>query len=511
MSNRIGFVETPAEISRLMVELSDAPKDARVMDVGCGNGVFLKELQNQGFENCTGIEIDKDLHNVSQSQFEHYKIINGDYLTYHFPDKFDLIIGNPPYVHYNHLPRNIANNVRNIIKTTAGDIYYAFIIKSLELLKEGGELIFIVPYHFFYNTYARYVRDTIFKQGKIEIIIDLDETSLFFKENPETVIIKFRKGVFNIDDEKIKLLKIKTKKTPPLKIMNKSLDALQNNCSNNLFDYQEIKHYANSDQWSTYIMDIPDFPFVQLKDIAKVGVGFVSGFDDAFRINKEDIPFLNDNEKELVKYFVKGKNCQKYIIDDYVSYILIEDDIRDEGELRDVYPHIYKKLIPYKAQMTSRYILGNKQWFHWQALRNYKFLIANLNKKKIYVPTLDRHSYNRFSLGDEDLLPSGDILFIQPFQYEDIYFLLGYLNSDFFRKYYLAKGARRGGRVSFTQRLLDDMNVPIFPSEIKDKISQIVKEIIMKLENKSNVLALEKELDRLIYKEIEKNRLSKVK
>ena len=73
----------------------------------------------------------------------------GDFLTYSFNEKFDLIIGNPPYIHFNQIPAQIQNNVRKIIKTSEGDIYYAFIIRSIQLLKNGGELIYIVPYSFF--------------------------------------------------------------------------------------------------------------------------------------------------------------------------------------------------------------------------------------------------------------------------------------------------------------------------------------------------------------------------
>ncbi|GBD02740.1 hypothetical protein HRbin19_00008 [bacterium HR19] len=34
----------------------------------------------------------------------------------------------------------------------------------------------------------------LIKFGKIEVIIDLDEARLFNNENPETIILKFKKG-----------------------------------------------------------------------------------------------------------------------------------------------------------------------------------------------------------------------------------------------------------------------------------------------------------------------------
>ena len=96
-----------------------------------------------------------------------------------------------------------------------------------------------------------------------------------------------------------------------------------------------------------------------------------------------------------------------------------------------------------------------------------------------------------------------------------LYFLLGYLNSTFFRKYYLAKGGRRGGRVSFTQRLLENVEIPLFSDEIREKIIYLTKGIISKLKKGEDSSYLEKEIDDLIYSSIEEqkfnNNLSKTK
>jgi adenine-specific DNA-methyltransferase len=54
-----------------------------------------------------------------------------------------------------------------------------------------------------------------------------------------------------------------------------------------------------------------------------------------------------------------------------------------------------------------------RQWYQWQALRNYKYLMDNIDKIKIYVPTLDRHSFNRL-VSWERITTIGDVLFIQP-------------------------------------------------------------------------------------------------
>lgn len=511
LNKKIGFVETPQEIANLMVDLSTVDrKGASVLDTGCGRGVFLQALKNKGYKNVYGIEVDSELYEYCCRKFGEFRIILGDFLTYTFNRKFDLIIGNPPYVHFNQLPPEYAGVVKKIIRTSEGDIYYAFIIRAISLLREGGELIYIVPYHFFYNTYARFVREMLLSFGKIELIIDLDEARLFKNENPETIIFKFRKGKYNLKEERIKLLNIKTRMGDSGKIYKKAKEALVYCNSNELFNYIEIQHYLSSEPWSTFVADIPKFPSVRLKDIAKVGVGLVSGFDEAFIVNYANLKLYSDSkEKELIKKIVKGKHCRRFIVCGFEPYIVIDESIKSENELMSAYPKIYEKIFPFKDRMSKRYLPRGKKWFHWQALRNYRFLMANLNKKRIYVPTLDRHTYNRFSIGDEGLIPSGDVLFIQPHDDKDLYFLLGYLNSTFFRKYYLAKGGRRGGRISFTQRLLENAEIPLFSDEVKEKIDNITKEIISKLrKGDSNISNLEREIDNLIYSAIKHQKFS---
>lgn len=490
--NRIGFVETPLEIVDIMINLSTVSKDSLILDTGFGKGSFIRRLIDRGYRNCWGIEIDTELYSLVKKEIgDRSNLILGDFLKHKFDIKFDLIIGNPPYVHYSRLPQDMKDVVKNMTKTSESDIYYAFIIRSIQLLREGGELIYIVPYHFFYNTHGRVVREMMLLNGKIDTIIDLDEVRIFSGENPETVIFKFVKGSFKFENLKIKVSRIKHKSISP-RDMIQDLVSMEGR----FFENYLIPHYTSSNAWSSHYFEFSDFRSTSLKNIAKVGVGLVSGFDEAFLLNKEDI--LNDDELKLVRRFVKAKNCKRYIVDGYTNYILLDESVSNEEELSNSYPNVYSKLVKYKDRMSNRYLPSGKKWFQWQALRNYSFLIKNLDKDKIFVPVLDRHKYNRFSLGRGGLLPSGDVIFIYPYNQEDLYFLLGYLNTELFRNYYLKVGGRRGGRMSFTQRLLESARIPLFSKEIRDRISEITIEIMRKKEKNSDTINLENEIERIV-------------
>ncbi|PMP98061.1 MAG: hypothetical protein C0169_00845, partial [Thermodesulfobacterium geofontis] len=297
IKDKIGFAETPREIAKLIVDLASVDKSDLALDTGCGRGIFVQALKEKGYKNIYGIEIDKEFYDYCSRKFDN--IIFGDFLSHKFKEQFSLIVGNPPYVHFNQIPHEVARNVKEIIGTREGDIYYAFIVKAISLLKENGELIYIVPYHFFYNTYARFLREKILQFGKIEIIIDLDESRLFKNESPETIIFKFKKGKYDLKKERIKILRIKKTQSTPLEIYIKAVESLKNQTSNDLFDYYEISHYLNNQTWSTADLNFSDFPNLRLKDIAKVGVGLVSGFDKAFIVSLDELKLFTDLEINL--------------------------------------------------------------------------------------------------------------------------------------------------------------------------------------------------------------------
>ncbi len=472
----ISFVETPPEIANLMVKLITKQQDCNTLDTGCGKGIFLKTLLQNGFNNMDGIELNKQNFDFCNKTYSNVALFNKDFLVWNPSHKYDLIIGNPPYAHFNSLPPEIQKEVSVITKTRESDIYYAFIIKSIELLRENGELIYIVPYGFFYNTHAKTVRKKIVENGIITTIIDLDETRLFHDEHPETIIFKFLKAKQK-KPASINILRVRNRNAKPQEIFKKAMDSLQKNEENTLFDFHQKPQFSDASEiWSTFPqIAIPEY--MLLKNIAYIGVGLVSGFDLAFRIDETEDENYTTTEKKSVFKFVKAANCKGFWVDGNVKYILTDNQLENENHISQTLPNIYKKIKPHKNEMSNRYLPNKKKWFHWQALRNKTTIEKYMKLPKIFVPTLDRSKVNRFSLSTEEVYPSGDVLCIIPMEIDPL-FLLGYLNSAFFRDYYLSYGARRGHRMAFTQRILSNIKIPSFSSKIISEIKDITQEII---------------------------------
>ena len=243
--------------------------------------------------------------------------------------------------------------------------------------------------------------------------------------------------------------------------------------------------------------------YVRLKEIAWVGVGMVTGFEKAFLISEEDFLNYSDKEKKAIISTIKAKHCKGYWTEGFSQYILIDDLVDSEKQLSDNYPSLYKKMVPFKTEMKDRYLPLNKNWFNWQALRNIKDYKKFISSTKIFVPNLDRSKTNRFSISSEELYPSGDVLTIVPNE-KDVFFLLGYLNSNFFREFYFSEGARRGHRIAYTQRILSNIKIPTFNEEIKNKIAFLAEKIFKERDS-----SFRNEIDVIILKAFEEKMFEK--
>jgi adenine-specific DNA-methyltransferase len=494
----ISFVKTPKEIADLMVGLISKIDTGVVLDTGCGKGAFIKSLIEREFKSIEGIELDHDLYQYCVSEFPEASVHHADFLTWNPSKKYDIIIGNPPYAHFNSLPVNIQREVRLITGTSESDIYYAFIIKSIDRLKENGELIYIVPYGFFYNTHAKNVRKKIIENGYIDLIIDLDEVRLFEGENPETIIFRFRKAGIN-RPLNLKIIRVKQKNRTIKQIKTDAQKALAMKKGNRTFNFHQRDTFVKADEiWSTF-PEIKIPRFVLMKDIALVCVGLVSGYDAAFKLDGEYEGKFNEEEKKSVRRFVKSINCKGFFTESFVEYFLVDDSMKSEEEFKNRFPNFFDRIAPYRKEMSDRYLPGNAKWFNWQALRNKGKMDRYMNLPRIFVPTLDRSLKGRFSISPNGEYPAGDVLAIIPLNM-DIEFLTAYLNSNFFREYYLSHGARKGGRMAFTQRVLANIKIPLFDNETVSSIRKISHEMITNRDLSKREL-----IDNLIIKAFEHN------
>jgi len=152
----LGAVSTPKPVIDFMLELLDPPKskNLNILEPACADAPFLNACRNKfgSKHSFTGVEFNADHSETPIPEFVNH--IQSDYLLWNPKQKFDLIIGNPPYGiigHKSHYPIHGFSKKKPVYKelfeTWHGkyNMYGAFIEKSVKLLNQQGQLLFIVP------------------------------------------------------------------------------------------------------------------------------------------------------------------------------------------------------------------------------------------------------------------------------------------------------------------------------------------------------------------------------
>lgn len=180
----LGQFFTPQSIVAEMLKLRK--NFGTVLEPSCGDGAFLRNLNN-----AVGIEIDE--------KFKQDKVLNIDFFDYSLNNKFDTIIGNPPYVRYQDILYSTKEKLAPFadLFDKRSNLYLFFIYKSILHLKDNGELIFITPRDFLKSTSAIKLNEFIYSQGTITNFIDLGDEKIFKDAQPNCAIWRFEKNNFN--------------------------------------------------------------------------------------------------------------------------------------------------------------------------------------------------------------------------------------------------------------------------------------------------------------------------
>jgi len=189
---KLGQYFTPRMIREALINLLPKNiKQPKVLDPACGTGEFLLTARDY-FKKpiLEGWEIDKKLTKIAKKLIPEAKILNHDSLKYKTKEKFDFIIGNPPYFEF-----QPDKEIKNLYAEVIGgrvNIFSMFIKLGIDYLKEGGYLAFVIPPSMNNGAYFANLRKYIIKNTNVENIKVL-EADLFYKAQQLTMIMVMKK------------------------------------------------------------------------------------------------------------------------------------------------------------------------------------------------------------------------------------------------------------------------------------------------------------------------------
>ena len=162
----------------LILKYKKYDKKIRILEPSFGTGNFIQILKEKGFSNIEGCEIDSEFTNNPC-----------DFFLYPLKEKFDLIIGNPPFTKYNvkdsyYQPKKYFISsippgeylTSRLVKKEKMQIENAFILKSIKHLKDENSAIgFVLPISFFIKGKNLEIKKEILKIFSTIIIYQNDQ------------------------------------------------------------------------------------------------------------------------------------------------------------------------------------------------------------------------------------------------------------------------------------------------------------------------------------------------
>lgn len=233
-----GAFFTPAYIADYIIQTISPAYDAKVIDPSCGSGAFLlaivryytnvynKNVADCIRENIYGADIlSYNIHRCGLLlsilalsyneviEISDMNLICCDSLKQTWQQqKFDAVVGNPPYVKFQDMDNDTREFLLSKFKTTqfgTYNLYFAFFELGLQLLKETGKLGYITPNNYFTSLAGECLRSFFQNEQCLYQIVDFNATKVFNVQTYTAIsfLNKIKNSVIRYD-------RIKTGNTP---------------------------------------------------------------------------------------------------------------------------------------------------------------------------------------------------------------------------------------------------------------------------------------------------------
>lgn len=284
---------------------------------------------------------------------------------------FDVVIGNPPYVHLESVIETSSQLEKAGFSTynKRGDLYCLFIEKAFQVAKSGGVVSYIMPNKWLQAGYGKELR-AYFLSKRMEKLIDFGDIQIFEGATTYPCIFIGRNAA-PINQLSVSVLKAAN-----------SQDFNQNVASTEeFFDITQFSSdtWVISSQKEKTLIEKLSKAHQTLKDSigGEAYRGVLTGLSEAFLIDSEtyyQIVSQDERAKEHIYPFLQGRHITPYGKAEAVSYLILFEkgwtqkeqlfDSEEDGwkHLLSEYPSIAAWLEPFAEKGRKRTDKGDFWW-----------------------------------------------------------------------------------------------------------------------------------------------------
>ncbi|HEB8056538.1 TPA: Eco57I restriction-modification methylase domain-containing protein [Campylobacter coli] len=415
---------------------------------------------------------------------------------------FDLIIGNPPYIKEND-NKDLFTNTKKL-RTYQGkmDIWYHFVGRGFDILKNNGYLAFIATNNWVTNSGAKKLRNIVLEESQILSLVDFSSFMVFDSASIQTMIMQFQKikppknyefhfakittqtpiyeDVINLlKNEKTQNNEILSINLTPKKFIDKTLNFTKS-------DYEEL--FNKIQKYGKFYLEE-----------SEVAQGIVPAIDEAFVIKDKNV--FSKNEQCFIKEYYTGLSGKFYssFTDKYLIYLSNKNYSGNLDDLPNLKQHFqkYKEIL---KESKIKYKTPNKPYFYLHREREEKFFKKGEEKIISQVRCIEPI----FVYSNENFYGSRALFFIQTCRI-NLKYLTGVLNSKLIAFWLKHKGKIQGNLFKIDKEPL--LNIPIVTinsknQKIADELINLVDEILKAKEQdkNANTQELENKINSLVYK-----------
>ncbi len=517
-----GAFFTPKKIVDFIIDEVSPSIDDKCLDPSCGCGAFLiglvefyrknynKSIKSIIKENIYGFDILD--YNIKRSKtiLSLYALLNNEILeeedfnifcknslTDKIDIKFNIVVGNPPYVKFQDIDeKNREFLLSNYLTTKKGtfNTYFAFFELGYKLLTKNGKMGFITPNNYFTSLAGLPLREYFLNNKSIYKIIDFKDIKIFDAQTYTAL-------TFINQDENNEILFERIGKK------QKYMDFLETlNFSKNYIDNLNSKKWRllkNDEQNNIKIIENIGTPIKELFDISvgiatlKDEVYFIDGatLDNGFYKKEiENITYYIEQEITKSVYKISKFKNQDEIKNNKLKiitpYKILDNQAIPiaENEFKIKYPKCYQYLISQKEILSKR-DKGKKPvnpfylWGRTQGIAKKGKKIVNptfsKNPRFLFVSKEDSYYTNGYGIYFNKEKNSNNTLFsefIHPLSQEKNILLVQKILNSVIMDYYISATSIsiQGGFPCYQKNFIEKFTIPNLTDneiEILDNLS----------------------------------------